>query len=266
MLVQGLLGLSLLVSDAVSTPVPSEEVQGISITERLGDQVNIGSLKFQNEVGESVALSTYFTGKKPVILMFVYYRCPGVCTPLLNGFVNSASSLELNPGQDYEIVTVSMNHQETFDLAAEKKATYMKRFNRDVSNGWHWLVGSEDQVSQLAAQLGFGFRYDKESGEFAHAAGIFVLSPTGMISRVLYGVDFPYKDLKLSLLEASDGKIGSIVDRVLMLCYRYDPFARGYSIYALRMVQLAGMLMMVGMIIYLLVFWTRDRKRNLVAR
>jgi len=255
---------SLLVFSAVAVRAEEKALepafQQIKITEQIGNKVDINNLRFTDESGQDLPLSTYFGGKKPVIVLLVYYKCPGICNYLLNGFVNSASTLEWTPGQEFEVVTVSVNPAEGPELAAAKKATYMKRWGRDVSSGWHWLTGREDQIKKLADQLGFGYRYDDESGEFAHSAGIFVLTPDGTISRTLYGIDFPYRDLKLSLMEASEGKLGTVMDQILMFCYRYDPFSRGYAFYGIRIMQVGGLLTMLLLGGYLFWFWSRQRK------
>lgn len=243
----------------------SPEFQEIKITEKLGSQVDIDQLEFTNEAGSLVKLSQYFGSKKPVIVVMVYYKCPGLCNYLLNGFSNSIRTLEWTAGDEFEIVTVSINPNEGPELAVNKKATYMQRYGRDAQNGWHWLVGREDQIKKLTAQLGFGYRFDEASNEFAHSAGIFVLTPEGKISRVLYGIDFAYRDLKLSLLEASDGKIGSFVDKIFMFCYQYDPFSRGYAIYALRIVQAGGVLTILLLGTFIFGFWLKERRKRVGA-
>jgi protein SCO1/2 len=252
-------------ADGVEAPATEKKLdpafEEIRITERLGSRVDIDQLQFTDETGQSVQLSKYFQTKKPVIMMLVYYKCPGLCNYLLNGFVNSASMLEWTPGKEFEVVNVSVNPEEGPDLAVGKKETYVKRWGRDVNAGWHWLTGREDQIKLLAKQLGFGYRFDPESGEFAHSAGIFVLTPQGVISRTLYGIDFPYRDLKLSLLEASDGKLGSMMDQVLMFCYRYDPFSKGYALYGMRLMQLGGLVTLMFLAGYLFMFWSRERKK-----
>lgn len=243
----------------------SPEFEEIKITEKLGNQVSIDQLEFTDEAGKQVKLSQYFHSKKPVIFTMIYYRCPGLCNYMMNGFTNSIRGLEWTPGNEFEIVTVSINSKEGPELAQGKKETYIRKYGRDVPNGWHWLVGREDQIKKLTQELGFGFRFDEASNEFAHSAGIFILTPEGKISRVLYGIDFPYRDLKMSLLEASDGKIGSLVDQVLMFCYKYDPFSRGYAIYALRIVQAGGVLTMFLIGSYLFWFWSRERRKGIGA-
>lgn len=233
------------------------------INERLGERADIENLEFMDESGKNVKLSQYFSSGKPVFLTFVYYKCPGICNYLLNGFVNSLRALEYSAGKEFEIVTLSINPKEDSKLAAEKKATYLKEYGRlEAEKGWHWLVGREDQIAAFAKQAGFGFRYDEATGEFAHSAGIFVMTPDGRFSRVLFGVDYPYRDLKLALLEASEGKIGTVFDRVMMFCYRYDPFTKGYGVHGLRLMQLLSTLMILGMGFYLYRFWSRDRRRH----
>jgi protein SCO1/2 len=250
------------VTSETSSTLPPE-MQQLTIEEKLGNKVKVNDLTFTNELGEKVNLGDFFNKGKPVLLTMVYYRCPGICNYLLNGFVNSARSLEFEPGTDYEIVTVSMNHREGPDLALAKKDTYVRQLGRLGSEaGWHWLVGAEDQIAKLAEQIGFRYAYDEASGEYAHSSALFVLTADGRLSQVLYGVDFPYRDLRLALVEASEGKIGTILDRVMLFCYQYDPFQRGYSLQALRLVQAGGLLTLLILGSYMFLFWRRERRKT----
>ncbi len=250
---------------AESAQLPAD-VAAVKITEKLGEKVDIKGLRFRDEHGVEVPLTQYFEAGKPVILMMVYYKCPGICNYLLNGFTNSIRSLDWSIGDQFQVVTVSINPQEGPDLALGKKETYIKKYSRlDASLGWHWLTGTEDQIKKLTDQLGFGYALDPKTKEYAHGSALFVLSPEGMISRVLYGIDFPNKDLKLSLLEASDGKVGSIFERVWMLCYQYDPMTRGYGLQALRVVQAGGVLTIILLAAFLFWFWRRERKEKVWA-
>ncbi len=247
---------------AESAQLPAD-VAAVKITEKLGEKVDISGLRFKDEHGVEVPLSKFFEAGKPVIMMMVYYKCPGICNYLLNGFTNSIRSLDWSIGDQFHVVTVSINPLEGPELALAKKETYLQKYSRlDASLGWHWLTGSEDQIKKLSDQLGFGYALDPKTKEYAHGSALFVLAPDGMISRVLYGIDFPNKDLKLSLLEASDGKVGSIFERVWMLCYQYDPMTRGYGLQALRVVQAGGVLTIILLAAFLFWFWRRERKEK----
>ncbi|MDB5039026.1 MAG: SCO1/SenC family protein [Bacteriovoracaceae bacterium] len=238
-----------------------QDFEGARIIEKLGNKVDIQNLRFTDEDGKVLPLSTYFTGKKPVVMILAYYSCPGLCGYLLNGAANSLRTLNWSIGSEYEVITLSINPKEGPDLAAKKKLAYLEKYGRlGAEKGWHFLTGKEDQIVKVAGQLGFGYRYDEKTSEYAHSAGIFVLTPEGKISRVLYGIDFPNKDLKLSLLEASDGKVGTILDRILMFCYRYDPLSKGYSFVAMRLVQGASAVLVLFMAVFLFFLFRNERK------
>jgi protein SCO1/2 len=247
-------------SAARSQELP-EQLKDAGIVEHLGGQVSISQLSFTNEQGQVKQLSEYFKKGRPVLLSLVYYECPMLCTLALNGLVASLKKLDWTPGNQFEIVTVSINPKESSELANKKKDVYLKSYGRpEAGSGWHFLTGAEDQIQKLATEVGFGYKYDTKEKQYAHSAAIFALTPDGKISRYLYGIEFPNKDLRLALLEASNGKIGTVVDRFLLFCYRYDPFTKKYSIYLTKLMQAAcgaTVLIFGG---YLLVFWRRQRK------
>lgn len=238
-----------------------DELREIGIKEKLGAQLEISQLSFLNEFGQPVVLGDFFRKGKPVILTLVYYECPNICNFLLSGFLTSLKKLDWSVGNEFEVVTVSINPKELPKLAQGKKAAYIRDYGRSSGDaGWHFLTGEESQIRKLAAQVGFGYKYDEQEKQYAHSAVIFALTPEGRLSRYLYGVEFFVKDLKLALLEASNGKIGSVVDQLLLFCYRYDPHTRKYSVYLSRLMQ-AGCgttLLLFGA--YLGVFWRRQRK------
>jgi protein SCO1/2 len=164
-------------------------------------------------------------------------------------------------GDEFQVVTLSINPKEGPDLAKKKKQAYLSKYGRlGAERGWHFLTGAEDQIQKLAAQVGFGYFYDAQTKEYAHSAGIFILTPEGKISRVLHGIDYPNRDLKLALLEASSGKVGSVLDRVMMFCYRYDPLSKGYALAAMRLVQLVSALMILIVAVFLFVSFRHERK------
>jgi protein SCO1/2 len=244
-----------------------KELTDIGIKEHLGDQISIGDIHFKDEQDQDVALSKYFSRGKPVILAMVYYECPNLCNMLLNGLSdglkNLSASLDWTPGNQFDIVAVSINPREKPELAAKKKAAYVEAYGRpETAKGWHFLTGDEAQIKKLASQVGFGYRWVKEDEQYAHASAIYTLTPEGKISRYLYGVEFNPKDLRLSLLEASNGKIGNVIDRFMMFCYHYDPKTQKYSMVATRVMDsgAAGTVLVFGG--YLVVFWRKERRKG----
>ncbi len=264
-ILSSLLFFSTLFLYASDSKIPLE-LQGIGVTEHLGDKISADELYFNDENGQRGPLSRFFTPQKPVLLSLVYYECPNLCHFLLNGLLTALKNFSWTPGKEFELITLSIDPKEDSSLAAKKKQTYIKEYNRPQAEpGWHFLTGQEDQIKKLASQLGFNYRYDKTVGQFAHSAVLFMLTPDGKISRYLYGVQFSQNDLKLSLLEASKGKVGTIIDRILLFCYRYDPQLRKYSLYLTRLVQLGSAFTVLLLGSYLSLFWWRQRKRGVLT-
>ncbi len=249
-------------SMAVAAEIP-QPLQEVGILDKNGSQVAIRELTFRDETGAEVRLEKFFQAKRPVILTLVYYECPNLCNFLLNGLVDSMKPLEWTPGKRFDIVSVSINPKETPELAAAKKASYLKSYGRpEAAEGWHFLTGSEDQVRRLADQVGFQYKYDDKEKQYAHAAGLFVLTPEGRLSRTLYGIAWQVKDLRLALLEASNGKIGTVIDRILLFCYRYNPDTRKYSMALMRVMQAGGATTVLVMGSMLMIFWRKQRREG----
>ena len=228
-------------------------LENVGITQRLQQQIPL-DLEFHDESGKTVRLGDYI-GKKPVILNFVYYRCPMLCPELLIGLESSLKVLKFNVGKEFDVVTVSFDPNDTPQLASAKKADIMKRYGRaGAENGWHFLTGQAQSITTLADAAGFRYRFDKNTGQFAHATAIMVLTSEGKVSQYYYGVDFPPKDLRLSLIQASDNKIGTVSDAVLLYCFHYDPATGKYSVMIGRVIQVGGALTIVllgGMLLLL---------------
>lgn len=228
-------------------------LENVGINQRLEQQIPL-NLSFRDETGKTVQLGDYI-GKKPVILNFVYYRCPMLCPELLIGLESSLKVLKFNIGKEFDVVTVSFDPNDTPQLAAAKKADILKRYKRPGSeNGWHFLTGSAQSITTLTEAAGFHYQFDKKTGQFAHATAIMVLTPEGKISQYFYGVDFSPKDLRLSLIQASDNKIGTVADAVLLYCFHYDPATGKYSVLIGRVIQLGGgltVLLLGGMLLLL---------------
>ena len=247
-------------SRALAAAVPDELARS-GVTEHLGATLPISDYFFKDEDDKVVHLSDYFKGGRPVLLTLVYYECPNLCNFMLNGLVTSLKKLDWTVGEKFEIVSVSINPRETPELARRKKEAYLRAYGRSTSvSGWHFLTGTEDQIHKLAEDVGFGYQYVPEEKQYAHSAVIPVLTPEGRISRYLYGIEFLVRDLRMALLEASHGKIGTVVDRLVLFCYRYDPKTRKYSVYLTHLMQMGCGLTVLIFGSYLMLFWRRQRK------
>jgi protein SCO1/2 len=239
-----------------------KEFEGIGINEKLGQKLDL-SLKFKDDNGRDVVLSSFFDGKHPVIISPVYFSCPGLCNFHLNGLTDA---LKLMPsdwsiGGKYKILSVSFDFKETSDLAAKKKETYMKVYDRSgAASGWHFLTSDQTTISALTSSLGFKFRWDEAAKEWAHASAAIVVTPDGTISRYLPGIMFDPKDIKLALNEATLGKIGSVVDNLVLYCFKYDPRQSKYTLAAFNVMKLGGAVMVLGMVMWLLPIYIRSRR------
>ena len=242
-----------------------EELEGVGIVENLGLTVP-SDIKITTDKGETIELGDLFHQGKPTVLILAYYQCPMLCNLVLNGMSESMEKLEWDAGDKFRVLTVSINPKETVDLAAKKKANYLaeftKRSGREFNpDGWIFAVAEENESRRLADAVGFQYKLDSASGEYAHSAAAFILSEDGVISRYLYGINFESHTLKLALLEASEGKIGSTLEKIVLYCYRYDPSAGSYVVFATNVMKLGGavFVLIIGTIIGTL--WMRERSR-----
>ncbi|HTO95297.1 MAG TPA: SCO family protein [Bacteroidota bacterium] len=261
-------GILLFVSFALhgaAAQIPIQNVyKEVGIDQNLGTALPL-DLPFRDEGGNTVTLGEYF-GTRPVVLSLVYYRCPMLCTEVLNGMVECFRGLHFSAGNEFTVVTVSIDPRETPEMAEEKKEAYMAAYARDgVAGGWHFLTGDARSIAALARATGFHYLYDSTSGQYAHAAGIMVATPGGKLSHYFYGVEYEPRDMRFALEEASDGKIGSAVDRLLLLCYHYDPLTGKYGPVIANVFRAGGaltILLLGGAIAWML---RRERKRALRA-
>ncbi len=257
-------GLVLLSMAVLSCVVPAfadttrpPMLEGIGVDEKIGRNIDL-SLTFVAENGYPVALRDYFKKDKPVILDLVYYRCPMLCNLVLNGQTNVLRDIPWTPGNEYEVVTISIDPTENFDLAKGKRGLQLASFGREAP-GWHFLADKDGNVKRLAEQVGFHYRYDESIGQYAHQAAIMILTPEGKVSRYLYGVKFPTRNIRLALTEAAAGKGKFSIDRVLLFCYRYDPKSHSYGLFAANFMRLGGALTVLIFGIILWRLWRQDR-------
>lgn len=213
----------------------------VDIIQKQGDKIPL-DLPFVDETGKDVTLGQFF-GKRPVVLALVYYECPMLCTQVLNGVFSSMEALPFTTGKEFDLLVVSFDPGDTPELAAKKKAAYFERYRRPGSDaGMHYLTGRQESITALTNAVGFKYKYDETIKQFAHPAAITVLSKTGQISQYIYGIEFAPRDLRLALVEAGDGKVGTAVDQILLYCYHYDPTTGKYGVAIMTMVRLGGIL------------------------
>ena len=239
------------------------DLDGVGVDEHYDKQISLSS-RFIDEQGKRVTLSKYFSANKPVLFNFVYYNCTATCNQLLHGVSNVLTKLKgLEVGKDFEIVTLSIDAREGHQMAAAKKKNYLKQYSLEsVNDGWHYLTGEDNQIKPLANALGFNYKWSEKQEQFLHPSVIFILTPKGKISRYLYGVDYNSSDLKLSLIEASAGKIGTTFDKIILLCYTFDVTKGKYTKNALRIMSFAGLLTLIFVGIFLGYFWKKELSKK----
>jgi protein SCO1/2 len=236
-------------------------LQNVGFEPPLNGQMPL-DLPFRDETGRNVQLRDYFGQQKPVVLAFVYYGCPMLCNQVEQGVGGALRMLSFNPGRDYDVVFVSFNSRETPEMAAEKKKQALARFRRpETDSGWHFLTGSKESIEAATKAANFRFTFDAKSNLFAHASGVMLLTPDGRISRYFYGVEYPGRDMRLGLVDASAGKIGTPIDHVLLFCYHYDPSAATYSASILKIIRLGGILTILCLVGGILI----SRRRETLA-
>jgi protein SCO1/2 len=236
----------------------------IGIDQRLHQQVPL-DLMFTDETGREVPLGEFF-GKRPVILALVYYECPMLCTQVLNGLVSALGVLSFDVGREYDVVAVSINPKETPGHAAQNKQAYLDRYKRPhTAAGWHFLTGKEENIQRLAAAVGFRYAFDEEIQQYAHGAGIEVLTPHGVVSKYFYGIEFSARDIKFGLIEASEERIGTAIDSVLLLCYHYDPATGKYGATAIGAVRIGAVATVLAFLTFLFVSLRKERAQRSVV-
>jgi protein SCO1 len=228
-----------------STAVP-EQLKEVTFEQRLDTMLPLDA-RFRDESGRDVALGDYF-GKRPVVLAFVYYSCPMLCTQVLNGVSSAAKALPFTVGGDFDVVYVSFDPRDTPHAASDKKRAQLEDYHQGpTAGGWHYLTGEEASIRRVTRAAGFSYRWDEATGQFAHVSGVLVATPDGRLSRYFYGVEYSPKELRMAIVESSKGGIGSFADRLLLYCYHYDPATGRYGAIALNMVRLGGAVTLVAL-------------------
>jgi protein SCO1/2 len=247
-----------------SSGLPAQ-LQNVGFEPPLNGQLPL-DLNFRDESGRELRLREYF-GRKPIVLALVYYGCPMLCNQVEMGVVGSLKMLSFNAGRDYEVVFVSFDPRETPDMALKKKAAALSRYGRpETAAGWHFLTGNRESIHALSAAANFRYSFDEQHNLFAHASGIMLITPDGRISRYFYGVEYPARDVRLGLVDASAGKTGTPIDHLLLFCFQYNPETARYSATVLRIVRLGGILTILTIVAGILIFRRRDLHAAAISR
>ncbi len=239
------------------------QIKDVGITEQLGADLRKSEAQFVDEKGTSQSLGQWISPQRPTILSLVYFNCPSLCSLHLNGVLDALKQLSLVAGKDYDLLAVSFDPSETSDLAAAKKYNYQQKYNfPDNGAGIHFLTGDANSVKTLADTVGFKYKWDDKAKEWAHASAAVLLTPDGKISRYLHGVYFDSKTFRLSIVEASQGKVGSVVDSIMLFCYRYDPSGSQYALYAFNVMRAGGAIAVTILFFWLVLFWKSRKKEE----
>lgn len=239
-----------------------EELRGIDVEEHLNEFIPL-DLEYTADDGRPVKLKKYFIDDRPVILIMGYYSCPMLCNLIMNGFSEGVRQLAWLPGKEFQIVSVSIDPSETELLASAKKANYIKVIGKPgIDKGWDFLTGPEDRSRALAEAVGFKYYFDEDQDMYAHPAVLVVLTGDGRISRYLYGIEYKERDLRLALVEASEGRIGSTLDKIILYCFHYDPDAGSYVIFAENIMRLGGAITLILLAILLISLWLKERHKR----
>lgn len=246
------------------SPEPATErpaaLREVGIDQKLNQQLPLDA-RFKDANGNDVTLGQYFGTGRPVVLALVYYDCPMLCTQVLNGMTGALETMSLDAGADFDVIALSFDPREKPKLAKAKKIAYMGRYGRPgTEQGWHFLTGTEDQIKRVTNAVGFRYTFDEKIGQFAHGAAITILTPEARISRYLYGIDYGGRDLRFALVEASNGKVGTTVDRALLYCYHWDPTTGRYGFVVMNIIRGAGILTILGFGTFIVVSLRRERR------
>jgi protein SCO1/2 len=245
----------------VSSGLPAA-LKTVGIEQKLNEQLPLDA-ELKNEDGENVKLGSYFGKERPIVLALVYYECPMLCNEVLNGLTGSLKGISFNAGKEFDVIALSFDARENDkpELAKNKKASYLGRYGRSgTENGWHFLTGTQGEIDKVTNAVGFNYKFDEATNQFAHAGGVMVITPDGKISRYLYGIDYAPKDLKFSLMDSAAGNIGSPVEQLYLYCFHYDPSTGKYGLTILKVLRLMAIATILGICGMLFGFWRRNKK------
>jgi protein SCO1 len=232
----------------------------VGIDQKIGEQLPLGTM-FKDDLGRDVPLGTFF-GKRPVVMALAYYECPMLCTLVLNSMTGTLKTLSFDAGKDFDVVVISINPRDTFRLAADKKATYVANYGRPATaNGWHFLTGTESSIRAVTDAIGFRYAYDKPNDQYAHAAAIYVATPKGQVARYFLGLDYAPRDVRFALVEASNDRLGTVGDKILLLCYHYDPATGKYGAATMLAVRIGFIATVLAFLTFLFVSLRRERQQ-----
>ncbi len=242
--------------------VTPRELERIGVDEHLGARVPLDA-RFLDHEGHPVELGRYFHGQRPVVLNLVYHRCTMLCGMVLNAVIRALKTTPWTVGDQYEVVTLSIDPRDTPQIAAGKRQRVLAAYGRpQAASGWHFLVGPEAESRRVADAVGFRYRFDRTSDQYAHAAVTMLLTPDGRVARYLYGIDYPPTDVRVGLLEASEGRQVTTVERLIMFCYHYDPQGHRYALVAKNVMKVGGVVTMLGLGSFMSALWLRERRRR----
>ena len=248
-------------SKSSSNGIP-KPLRKVGIDQKLNSQIPLDA-EFTDSSGKKVRLGKYFGNEKPVVLALVYFECPMLCNEVLNGLTGSLKALSFNVGEEFDVVAISFDARENGkpELAKNKKKSYIERYNRpDTKEGWHFLTGEQSEIDKVTEAVGFNYTFDERTNQFAHAGGIMVATPEGKLSRYLYGIDYSPKDLKFSIMESSENRIGNPAEQLYLYCFHYDPSTGKYGFAILNILRLMAVATLVGIGTMFFVFWRRNKK------
>ena len=257
----------LALAGVVAFPASAQQISTPAILSKVGIAQNLNAqippdLVFRDETGKSVRIGDFF-GKKPIVLSLVYFDCPALCTEVLNGELRTMKAISLDLGKDFEALTISFEPKDTPALAKAKRDVYIGQYGRpEAAEHWHFLTGEQRSIDALTNVAGFHYAYDSSIRQYAHAAAILVLTPDGRIDRYFYGVQYPARDVRLGLVEASQGKIGTLTDHALLYCYQYDPMTGKYGVVVMNVLRAAGGLTVLVLGFFMAMMFLRERKRS----